>query len=238
MGIVRFRNYHFAVIMRYGDYVQENIMICHVYYIEGLGHYLFLVRKFCDGDLEVAFRLNMCYVRNIEGEDLLTGSRDSNLYTISNSNLAASSPALIEIEEFLRCENRIGQGLTQILVNMGVSYDLRDLFPSFVEDLLVKGVGLRMADSYTGNHREDDFTPLETIRSAKDSITIQTCELSQEEFNDFLALYPIPPEYGVMLPKSNQTIFDAPSGYVGLYTHSFSLSNLRLPLTKFFCEVL
>ncbi|GJZ48616.1 hypothetical protein Tco_0602448 [Tanacetum coccineum] len=51
-------------------------------------------------------------------------------------------------------------------------------------------------------------------------------ELTQEEFNDFLALYPIPPEYGVMLPKSNQTIFDAPSGYVGLCTHSFSLLNL------------
>ncbi|GJS81019.1 hypothetical protein Tco_0747560 [Tanacetum coccineum] len=27
-----------------------------------------------------------------------------------------------------------------------------------------KGVGLRVADSHTGNHPEDDFTPLETIR--------------------------------------------------------------------------
>ncbi|GJT37162.1 hypothetical protein Tco_0937027 [Tanacetum coccineum] len=27
-----------------------------------------------------------------------------------------------------------------------------------------KGVGLRVASSHTGNHREDDFTPLETIR--------------------------------------------------------------------------
>ncbi|GKC00111.1 hypothetical protein Tco_0986247 [Tanacetum coccineum] len=74
--------------------------------------------------------------------------------------------------------------------------------------------------------------------SAKDSITTQNCELSQEEFNDFLALYPVPFEYHVILPKSNQTIFDAPPGYVGLYPHSFSLANLRLPLTKFFCEVL
>ncbi|GJW29236.1 hypothetical protein Tco_0046111 [Tanacetum coccineum] len=74
--------------------------------------------------------------------------------------------------------------------------------------------------------------------SAKDSIATQTCELSKEEFNDFLTLYPIPSEYRVILPKSNQTIFDAPPGYVGLYTHSFSLANLRLPLTEFFCEVL
>ncbi|GJY99665.1 hypothetical protein Tco_0517095 [Tanacetum coccineum] len=43
--------------------------------------------------------------------------------------------------------------------------------------------------------------------SIKDSITTQTCELSQEEFNDFLALYPVPSEYHVILPKSNQTIF-------------------------------
>ncbi|GKB97542.1 hypothetical protein Tco_0983679 [Tanacetum coccineum] len=74
--------------------------------------------------------------------------------------------------------------------------------------------------------------------SVKDSITTQTCELLREEFNDFLILYPIPSEYRVILPKSNQTIFDAPPGYVGLYTHSFSLVNLRLPLTEFFCEIL
>ncbi|GJX11310.1 hypothetical protein Tco_0201169 [Tanacetum coccineum] len=34
------------------------------------------------------------------------------------------------------------------------------------------------------------------------------------------------------------SFFDAPPGYVGLYTHSPSLANLRLPLTEFFCEVL
>ncbi|GKB27786.1 hypothetical protein Tco_0867187 [Tanacetum coccineum] len=54
----------------------------------------------------------------------------------------------------------------------------------------------------------------------------------------FVTLYPIPSKYRVILPKSNQTVFDAPSGYVGLYTHSFSLENLRLPLTEFFCKVL
>ncbi|GJX47381.1 hypothetical protein Tco_0272571 [Tanacetum coccineum] len=42
----------------------------------------------------------------------------------------------------------------------------------------------------------------------------------------------------VKLCKSNQTIYDAPDGFVGLYTHSFSLVNLKLPLLKFFCDVL
>ncbi|GJX83673.1 retrovirus-related pol polyprotein from transposon TNT 1-94 [Tanacetum coccineum] len=91
MGTIRFENDHFATIIGYGDYVQGNLTICHVYFVEGLGHNLFLVGQFCDGDLEVAFRSNTCYVWNLEGDDLLTGSRDSNLYTISISEMAASS---------------------------------------------------------------------------------------------------------------------------------------------------
>ncbi|GJU80217.1 hypothetical protein Tco_1282582 [Tanacetum coccineum] len=42
--------------------------------------------------------------------------------------------------------------------------------------------------------------------------------------------------YRVILPTSIQTILDAPLGYIGLYTHCFSLANLRLPLNDFFCE--
>ncbi|GJY09745.1 hypothetical protein Tco_0377930 [Tanacetum coccineum] len=41
-----------------------------------------------------------------------------------------------------------------------------------------------------------------------------------------------------MLPKNNYTIYDASHGFVDLYIHSFSLTNLRLPLPKFFCDVL
>ncbi|GJY75767.1 retrovirus-related pol polyprotein from transposon TNT 1-94 [Tanacetum coccineum] len=56
---------HFAAIKGYGDY------ICHVYYVEGLGHNHFNVRQFCDG------------------------ARDSNLYTISISDMEASSPVFL-----------------------------------------------------------------------------------------------------------------------------------------------
>nr|GEX69174.1 integrase, catalytic region, zinc finger, CCHC-type, peptidase aspartic, catalytic [Tanacetum cinerariifolium] len=44
-----------------------NILITRVYFVEGLGHNLFLVGQFCDSDLEVAFRRNACFVRNLEG---------------------------------------------------------------------------------------------------------------------------------------------------------------------------
>ncbi|GJR86873.1 integrase, catalytic region, zinc finger, CCHC-type containing protein [Tanacetum coccineum] len=92
MGTVRFGNDNFAAITSYGDYIHGHITICHVYYVEGLRHNLFSVGQFCDGDLEVAFRSKICYVRNLEGDDLLTGGRNSNLYTISISDMDASSP--------------------------------------------------------------------------------------------------------------------------------------------------
>ncbi|GKB20573.1 integrase, catalytic region, zinc finger, CCHC-type containing protein [Tanacetum coccineum] len=64
-------------------------------HMTGLGHNLFNVGQFCDGDLEVAFHSNTCYVQNMEGDDLLTGGRESNLYTIFISDMAASSPVCL-----------------------------------------------------------------------------------------------------------------------------------------------
>nr|GEU31063.1 copia protein [Tanacetum cinerariifolium] len=88
IGTVKFRNSHFGIIMGYGDYVIGDSMISMVYYVEGLGHNLFSVRKFCDSYLEVAFRKYSCYVRNEDGVDLLKGSRGSNLYTIFVEDMA------------------------------------------------------------------------------------------------------------------------------------------------------
>nr|GEY79181.1 ribonuclease H-like domain-containing protein [Tanacetum cinerariifolium] len=91
MGTVGFGNDHFTAITGYDDYVQGNITVCHVYFVEGLGHNLFSVGQFCDGDLEVVIRSKSCYVQNLEGYDLLTGDHESNLYTISIFDVAASS---------------------------------------------------------------------------------------------------------------------------------------------------
>ncbi|GJR64951.1 retrovirus-related pol polyprotein from transposon TNT 1-94 [Tanacetum coccineum] len=69
-----------------------NITISRVYYVEGLGHNLFSFGQFCDSNLEVAFRQHTCFIRNLEGVDLLTGSRGNNLYTLSLGDMMASSP--------------------------------------------------------------------------------------------------------------------------------------------------
>ncbi|GKA63816.1 integrase, catalytic region, zinc finger, CCHC-type containing protein [Tanacetum coccineum] len=90
--MVRFDKDHFAAIMGYGDLQMGNILISCVYYIERLGHNLFSVRQFCDSDLEVAFRKHTCYVQNLEGVDLLSGSRGSNIYTISMADIMKCSP--------------------------------------------------------------------------------------------------------------------------------------------------
>ncbi|GJU71342.1 retrovirus-related pol polyprotein from transposon TNT 1-94 [Tanacetum coccineum] len=92
LGTVRFGNDHIAKIMGYGDYQMGNVTISQVYYVEGLGHNLFSVGQFCDSDLEVAFCKHTCFICDLEGVDLLKGSRGSNLYTLSMDNLLLSSP--------------------------------------------------------------------------------------------------------------------------------------------------
>ncbi|GKB52015.1 hypothetical protein Tco_0902768, partial [Tanacetum coccineum] len=83
LGTVKFRNDHIKKILGYGDYQIGNFMISRVYYVEGLGHNLLSIGQFCDSNLEVAFRQHTCFIRNLEGVDLLTGSRGNNLYTLS-----------------------------------------------------------------------------------------------------------------------------------------------------------
>nr|GEU62241.1 retrovirus-related Pol polyprotein from transposon TNT 1-94 [Tanacetum cinerariifolium] len=78
LGTIKFGNDHVAKIMGYGDYKIGNVTISRVYFVEGLGHNLFSV--------------GLCFIRNLDGVDLLTGSRGNNLYTLSLQYVMASSP--------------------------------------------------------------------------------------------------------------------------------------------------
>ncbi|GJX24476.1 integrase, catalytic region, zinc finger, CCHC-type containing protein [Tanacetum coccineum] len=91
-GTVKFGNDHVAKILGYGDYHIRNVTILRVYYVEGLGHNLFSVGQLCDSNLKVAFRQHTCFIRNLEGVDLLTGSRGNNLYTLSLQEMMVYSP--------------------------------------------------------------------------------------------------------------------------------------------------
>nr|GEZ36354.1 hypothetical protein [Tanacetum cinerariifolium] len=82
LGKVKFRNNQIAPILGYGDLVQGAVTIKRVYYVERLNHNLFSVGQFCDADLEVAFRKSTCFIRDLKGNDLLTSSRETDLYSI------------------------------------------------------------------------------------------------------------------------------------------------------------
>ncbi|GJR33966.1 integrase, catalytic region, zinc finger, CCHC-type containing protein [Tanacetum coccineum] len=86
LGTVRFGNDHVSAILGYGDLQWGNIFITRVYFIEGLGHNLFMVGQFGDSDLEVAFRRNTYFVKNLDGVDLLKGNRTINLHDMDSAS--------------------------------------------------------------------------------------------------------------------------------------------------------
>nr|GEV33009.1 hypothetical protein [Tanacetum cinerariifolium] len=92
MGTVKFRNDQIASILSYGDLVQGAITLKRVYYVEVLNYNLFSVGQFCDTNLEVAFRKSTCYIRDLKGNDLLTGSRGTDLYLITLQDTNCPNP--------------------------------------------------------------------------------------------------------------------------------------------------
>nr|GEY28895.1 hypothetical protein [Tanacetum cinerariifolium] len=92
MGTVKFRNDQIAPILGYGDLVQGTVTIKRVYYVEELNHNLFSVGQFCDADLEVAFQKSTCYIRDLKGSDLFTGSHGTDLYSITLQDTNSPNP--------------------------------------------------------------------------------------------------------------------------------------------------
>ncbi|GJT64506.1 integrase, catalytic region, zinc finger, CCHC-type containing protein [Tanacetum coccineum] len=76
---------------------------------------------FCDSDLEVAFIRNTCFVRNLEGVDLLKGNRTTNLYTINLHEMASGSPIFLMAHATstnpMRVENINGKRYVLVIVD-------------------------------------------------------------------------------------------------------------------------
>ncbi|GKE90823.1 integrase, catalytic region, zinc finger, CCHC-type containing protein, partial [Tanacetum coccineum] len=86
LGTVKYGNDQIALILGYGDLVQGTIIIKRIYYIKGLNHNLFSIGQFCDADLEVA------YICDLKGNDLLTGSRGTYMYSITLQETSTPNP--------------------------------------------------------------------------------------------------------------------------------------------------
>ncbi|GJS88098.1 retrovirus-related pol polyprotein from transposon TNT 1-94 [Tanacetum coccineum] len=85
----------FIVDSRCTKHMTRNLkLLCN--FIEkylGLNYNLFSIGQLCDADMEAAFEKSTCYIRDLQGNDLLTGTRGSDLYKITLQE--SSSPTLI-----------------------------------------------------------------------------------------------------------------------------------------------
>nr|GFA41648.1 retrovirus-related Pol polyprotein from transposon TNT 1-94 [Tanacetum cinerariifolium] len=92
LGTVKFGNDQIAPILGYGDLVQGAITIKRVYYVEGLNNNVFSIGQFCDANLEVAFRKSTCFIHDLKGNALLSGSRGTDMYSITLQDTNSSNP--------------------------------------------------------------------------------------------------------------------------------------------------
>nr|GEY24774.1 hypothetical protein [Tanacetum cinerariifolium] len=117
LGTVEFGNDQIAPILSYGDLVQGVVTIKKVYYVKGLNHNLFSVGQFYDADLEVVFRKSTCYIRDLKGNDLLTGSRGTDLYSITLQDTTSSNPICLIYTwtHFLRSKDETPEVLIDFL---------------------------------------------------------------------------------------------------------------------------
>nr|GFC27749.1 retrovirus-related Pol polyprotein from transposon TNT 1-94 [Tanacetum cinerariifolium] len=94
LGTVKFENDQITPILGYGDLVQGVVTIKRVYYVKGLNHNLFSVGQFCDADLEVSWK-STCYIRNLKGNELITGSHGTYLYSITLQDTSFPNPIFL-----------------------------------------------------------------------------------------------------------------------------------------------
>ncbi|GJS82661.1 retrovirus-related pol polyprotein from transposon TNT 1-94 [Tanacetum coccineum] len=144
-------------------------VISRVYYVEGLGHNLFSVGQFCDSDLEIAFRKHSCFVRDMNGVDLLKGSRSTNLYTISIDDMMKSSPVCLlskasKIKSWLwhRRLNHLNFGTINDLARKDLVRGLPRL--KFEKDHLCSACQLRKSKKYSHKPKTEN-TNMEVLHT-------------------------------------------------------------------------
>nr|GEV69062.1 reverse transcriptase domain-containing protein [Tanacetum cinerariifolium] len=109
LGTIKFGNDHVAKIIGYGDYHIGNVTISRVYFVDGLGHNLFSVGQFYDSDLEVSFRQQTYFIRNLEDNGTEFANQTLREYYehvgISHETSVTCSPQLNDVVE--RCNHTL-----------------------------------------------------------------------------------------------------------------------------------
>ncbi|GJZ01776.1 reverse transcriptase domain-containing protein [Tanacetum coccineum] len=91
---------------------------------------------------------------------------------------------------------------------------------TFLRRAHLEGGGLRVADSHTGNHREDAFTPLETFRDMEDDVDISALTIEQ-----YIALIPDDIKPGIVNPKIGDDVeFEINANFMRELQHKLFVS--------------
>ncbi|GJT87513.1 retrovirus-related pol polyprotein from transposon TNT 1-94 [Tanacetum coccineum] len=228
LGTVKFSNDQIIKIMGYGDYQIGNIIISRVYYVEGLRHNQFSVGQFCDSDLEVAFKKHTCFIRNLEGVDLLSRSQETNLYTLSIRDMMASSPICLlskasKTKSWLwhRRFSHLNFGAINHLAKHGLVRGLPKL--KFEKDYLCSACAMGKSKTQSHKHKYEDTNqeklyllhmdlcgPMRVASvNEKKYILVIVDDYSQFTWVKFLASKDEAPDFIIKFPKMIQVRLNA-----------------------------
>ncbi|GJQ90663.1 retrovirus-related pol polyprotein from transposon TNT 1-94 [Tanacetum coccineum] len=189
LGTMKYGNDQIAPILGYGDLVQGNVTMKRVYYVEELNHNLFFVGQFCDANLEVAFRKSTCYIRDLNGNDLLTGSRGIYLYSITLQN--TSTPNLICLmakassSQAWLWHRRLSH-LNFDTINMLLKYDIVTGLPKlkFIKDHLCSSCELGKAKYFLFSLMFDELlNETSSVVSKSSVVTIADAPYQRQQHN-------------------------------------------------------
>nr|GEX73343.1 integrase, catalytic region, zinc finger, CCHC-type, peptidase aspartic, catalytic [Tanacetum cinerariifolium] len=203
---VRFRNDHFGAIMGYGDYVIGDSVISSVYYVEGLGHNLFSVRKFCDSDLEVAFRKLSCYVRDTDGVEIIKGKskKHSHKPKAKNTIMEVLNTLHVDLCEPMRVHSINGK--KYILV---IGYDYSRF--TWVDFLRIKDETLEFVTKFL---TQIQVSHNKTIRFIRTDNGIKFVNQNLTEFYEKIGIFhqksvPRTPQQNSVVERRNLTLVEA-----------------------------
>ncbi|GKC65863.1 retrovirus-related pol polyprotein from transposon TNT 1-94 [Tanacetum coccineum] len=129
-------------------------------------------------DLEVAFRLNTCYVRNLKGEDMLADSRNFNLYTISISKMEASSPVPDSTAQIFKIHWKI---LNQYRQKKTWKEDVDKLFGPLYEEYYVTRTP-KVSNDSAANTLPNEDTPSSSSINANEPVQEDVLAIDKNEF--------------------------------------------------------
>ncbi|KAM0011651.1 hypothetical protein Hdeb2414_s0060g00760991 [Helianthus debilis subsp. tardiflorus] len=78
----------------------------------------------------------------------------------------------------------------------------------------------------------------EDVETSEADSSLPVIKWSIRQFQQLMTSVKMPDEYGAIYPKDGETIADAPTGYITLFSKFFVLGNFWLPLKVFMVELL